>query len=317
MSFVTTDVFTVKSLKLLQGLVSHELIAYLSIFNQFKLNDFWSYYQKHANQIFLNHTTASQLMLKKDFFLHGTYLQKTLHTLTYVFDGLYLTQCLATFSSINHLLRLRARILIIYHLTQMRLSRSTHLPMFLSLETLISVIRTGLPILVEVIRLVNSVIIFLSQMILLRWLTFLLGFQTVILIVLLFWIYFFLLTLVFVLQWLFLHWEILNMLLSQIRLTFYRLDSGMPCFIALLMTTFVLLGMDFINIGEIYHGRISLSSVLLLLLVSFVSWFRLELIYIYPSQKTSSQASLTSMVFSCLCCGHSSQKLLFSFLPKV
>ena len=74
MSFVTTDVFTVKSLKLLQGLVSHELIAYLSIFNQFKLNDFWSYYQKHANQIFLNHTTASQLMLKKDFFLHGTYL---------------------------------------------------------------------------------------------------------------------------------------------------------------------------------------------------------------------------------------------------
>ena len=38
-----------------------------------------------------------------------------------------------------------------------------------------------------------------------RWLTFLLGFQTVILIVLLFWISFFLLMLVFVLQWLFLH----------------------------------------------------------------------------------------------------------------
>ena len=47
------------------------------------------------------------------------------------------------------------------------------------------------------------------------------------------------------------------------------------------MTIFVLFGMDFINIGEISHGRISLSSVLLLLLVSFVSWFRLELIYIY------------------------------------
>ena len=45
----------------------------------------------------------------------------------------------------------------------MRFSRSTHLPMFLSLETLISVIRTGLPILVEVIKLVNSVIIFLSE----------------------------------------------------------------------------------------------------------------------------------------------------------
>ena len=156
----------------------------------------------------------------------------------------------------------------------MRFSRSTHMPMFLSLETLISVIKTGLPVLVEVIKLANSVIIFRSQMILLRWLTFLLGFQTVILIVLLFWISFFLLTLVFVLYWLFLYWEILIMLLSQIRLTFYDLYSGMPCFIALLMTIFVLFGMGFINIGEISHGRISLSSVLLLLLVSFVSWFR-------------------------------------------
>ena len=47
-----------------------------------------------------------------------------------------------------------------------------------SLETLMSIIRTGLPILVELIDLVNSVIIFLSQMTLLRWLTFLLRSQT-------------------------------------------------------------------------------------------------------------------------------------------
>ena len=40
-----------------------------------------------------------------------------------------------------------------------------------------SIIRTGLPILVELIDLVNSVIIFLSQMTLLRWLTLLLGCQ--------------------------------------------------------------------------------------------------------------------------------------------
>ena len=79
----------------------------------------------------------------------------------------------------------------------MKFCRSTHLLIFLSLEILTSVIRTGLPILVELIDLVNSVIIFLSQMTLLRWLTFLLGSQTIILIVLLFWIYFFLLTLVF------------------------------------------------------------------------------------------------------------------------
>ena len=66
----------------------------------------------------------------------------------------------------------------------------------------------------------NSVIIFLSQMTLIRWLTFLLGSLIFILTVLLFWTYFFLLTLVFVLQWLSLHWEILIMLLSQFTLTF-------------------------------------------------------------------------------------------------
>ena len=47
--------------------------------------------------------------------------------------------------------------------------RSTHLPIFLSLETLTSIIRTGLPILVELINLVNSAITFLSQMTLPRW----------------------------------------------------------------------------------------------------------------------------------------------------
>ena len=59
----------------------------------------------------------------------------------------------------------------------------------LSLETLTFIIRTGLPVLVELIDLMNSVIIFISQMTLLRWLTFLLRSQTVILTVLLFWIY--------------------------------------------------------------------------------------------------------------------------------
>ena len=60
----------------------------------------------------------------------------------------------------------------------MRFSRSTHLLMFLYLETLMSIIRTGLPVLVELINLVSSVITFVSQMTLLRWLTFLLGSQT-------------------------------------------------------------------------------------------------------------------------------------------
>ena len=49
-------------------------------------------------------------------------------------------------------------------------------------------LRTGLPVLVELIDLVNSAIIFLPQVTLFRWLTFLLRSQTMILIVLIFWI---------------------------------------------------------------------------------------------------------------------------------
>ena len=101
----------------------------------------------------------------------------------------------------------------------------------MSLETLKSVLRTASPLLVELIDLVNSVIILLSQMTLLRWLTFLLGSQTVTLIVRSFG-FLFLLTLLFVLQWLSLHSEILIMMLSQFTWTFYQIYDGMLCFIA-------------------------------------------------------------------------------------
>ena len=122
----------------------------------------------------------------------------------------------------------------------MRFSQSTHLLMFLLLEILTSIIRTGLPVLVELIKLVNSVII--SQMTLLRWLIFLLRFQTVILIVQLFSIYLFLMTLVLVLRWLSFHCEISIMLLSQFPLTFHQIHNRMPSFIAELMTILVLTG---------------------------------------------------------------------------
>ena len=122
-------------------------------------------------------------------------MTETLQILTYVFDWLYFTQCLTSFYSVDHLLCLCAQFLILFHLTMMRFSRSTHQLMFLSLEALTPIIRTGLPILVELVELVNSVIIFLSQMTLLRWLAFLLASRIVILTVLLFWICFFLLML--------------------------------------------------------------------------------------------------------------------------
>ena len=59
----------------------------------------------------------------------------------------------------------------------------------------------------EAIDLLNSVITFLSQTTLLRWLTVLLGSLTVTLTVLLFWIYLFLLVLAFVLELFSLHWK--------------------------------------------------------------------------------------------------------------
>ena len=94
--------------------------------------------------------------------------------------------------------------------------------------------------------------------------------------ILLFWIYFFFLTLAFVLQWLSLHWEILIMLFSQFPLTLYHIHNEMPHFIAFLLIILMLTGMAFIIILEMFHGRISLTSVLLLLLVNFMSGFRLE-----------------------------------------
>ena len=153
-----------------------------------------------------------------------------------------------------------------------------------------TLIRTGWPILVELIDLLNSVIFFPSQMTtFLRWLTFLLGSQTVILVVLLFLIYFFLLMQVFVLQWLFLCWEILIMFLSQFPLTFHCIHNRIHRFTTLLMAILVLIGMVFVIIWEMLHERISLDSVLLLLLVNF----RLELMCI-PLIK-SIRSSLTHL----------------------
>ena len=82
-------------------------------------------------------------------------------------------------------------------------------------------------LLVKLIDLVNSVIIVLSQMVLLGWLTFLLGFLAVTLAVLLFQIYLFLLALVFVLQWLSLHLEILVMSGPILQSKGMRVEKGL------------------------------------------------------------------------------------------
>ena len=56
-------------------------------------------------------------MRRKDFFLKDFSLQ----ILTYVFDQLYFTQSLTSFSSTNHILHLCAWLLILFYLTQIDL----------------------------------------------------------------------------------------------------------------------------------------------------------------------------------------------------
>ena len=134
----------------------------------------------------------------------------------------------------------------------MRFSRSTHLLTYLPLETLTSIIRTSLPISVELIDLVNTVIVFVSQTALLMD-----NLPTRISDCdshnLLFSIYLFLFTLVFVVQWLSLHWEILIMLLPQFPLTFHHIHNGMSHFITWLMIILVLIGMVFVITWEMFH----------------------------------------------------------------
>ena len=81
------------------------------------------------------------------------------------------------------------------------------------------------------------------------------------------------------------------------------------------MTILVLIGKVCVIILEMFHRRISLNSVLLLLLVNFVSGFRLEIMYI--SLLKSIRSRLTHLHgFSCLRYCQSSKKSLFPFVPK-
>ena len=97
-----------------------------------------------------------------------------------------------------------------------------------------------------------------------------------------------------------------NLVLVSVSLTFQQTQHGMSHFIAYLMTILLLIGMVFMIILEIFHGRISLNSVFLLLVVNFVSGPRLTLMYVSLIVNIRSDLILISMLFSCLCCCHSS-----------
>ena len=181
-------------------------------------------------------------MLRKDFLLRGIYLQNH-----YLCVRLALHHSVSYFfSSINHVSCLYSWFLILFHLTYMRFSQYQFICQFFVFGDFDIDHKDWLPILVE-LNLVNSVIIFLSQMVLLRCLTFLLASLTVIFTVLHFLIYTSLLTLAFVLQWLSLNWEILIML-SQSPFTFCQSQKGLLLFIAQLKTILVVFRMFFVII---------------------------------------------------------------------
>ena len=165
----------------------------------------------------------------------------------------------------------------------MKFSQSIHLLMCLSLKNLTSIIRTGLHNLVELIELVNYVIIFLSQMTLLRWLNFLLGSLTVILTVLLFWIYFFFLTLVFFLQWL----SLLPPINSKRDVSFYHIayDYCRDDWDGLLDHLKDVLWEDIFKLSASAAAS------------KFCRWVQIV-------TEVSGLASFISMVSSCLCCCH-------------
>ena len=157
----------------------------------------------------------------------------------------------------------------------MTFSASTHLLMCLSLETLISIIRTDSPILVELVGGLDLWHLFIS-------------FDTSIC------------------STMTLHWDILIMLLSQFPLTFHRVHNGMPCFIAFLLDILVLIGTVIVIIWEMFHGRISLNSVLLLLLVKFFEWVQVGIDLYIPHWKYQVNSHSSPLVFSYLSCCHRS-----------
>ena len=149
---------------------------------------------------------------------------------SYLYFQLALLHSLSYFFFLNqHLLCLYTWFFILFHQMYRRFFSSTHLPMCLSFETLMSIIKTGEAILVELIDLINCYNFSISND--LTWLTFLLGSLTVTLTVLLFWICFFCSDTSICSTMAFLCREILIML-SQFPLTFYQSQNEIPHFIA-------------------------------------------------------------------------------------
>ena len=89
-------------------------IVYL---NMIVANSLWWLSSFNPRGLYYPYAWSSSLCERRTSFCMGLVSRKLCEILTYVFDWLYFTQCLTSFSSINHLLRLYARFLILSRLT--------------------------------------------------------------------------------------------------------------------------------------------------------------------------------------------------------
>ena len=70
------------------------------------------------------------------------------------------------------------------------------------------------------------------------------------------------------------------MLLFQFQSTLHQIQNEISLIIAQLMTVLVLIGVVFVIIREMFHGRVSINFMLRLVVKNFVSRSRLELMYV-------------------------------------
>ena len=82
-------------------------------FDNFSVRGYLALIRKDSS----THMYGLKFTWKMDIRLHGAYLSENSADSYLCFDWLYVAQCLTSFSSINHLLPLCARFLILFHLT--------------------------------------------------------------------------------------------------------------------------------------------------------------------------------------------------------
>ena len=95
----------------------------------------------------------------------------------------------------------------------------------------------------------------------------------------------------------------LCMLCSQFPLTFHHIHNGIPCFMALLMTILVLIGMDYLRDvpwEDIFKLSVSAAGI------EFCEGVRVGIDLYIPHGKYQVKPHSFSWFNSCLCCCHSS-----------